>query len=319
MRSSTIEHVILAENQRKKTALTDLERRYDRLLAENQQLLKEREISRREAQDVTRFLQRDLSSKDESILRLEAKILEQREELKRERDEAISQVRRWVRRGGRLQQLRASDVSDCVRQEKKNRQALERRLAEQCNAQRAEVEDLRAQLASLREFASQRHRMEAELQQLRQQTVELQQQHEEHLTEMEQRFILQNATMKSEYQDQLQLLARSAKEDVHQRLNATVKGVLGQNQLMADELRLHTQETSLLQRKGATSEGDGGAGEHEATSETEFGATPTQRLSQAFGVLRCTSRRSGRGSARPGPKHTLCQNPKACQNPGGNG
>ena len=51
-------------------------------------------------------------------------------------------------------------------------------------------------------------------------------------------------------------MKRAATEDIDERLDASVKRILQQNRRMAEELRLHVQETEELQREKTIMEGD---------------------------------------------------------------
>jgi F0F1-type ATP synthase membrane subunit b/b' len=67
--------------------------------------------------------------------------------------------------------------------------------------------------------------------------------------ELERKFIEQNTKMKKEYEQKLEELKKACEEDINERLDASVKRILQQNRRMAEELRLHVQETDELQRE----------------------------------------------------------------------
>jgi hypothetical protein len=67
--------------------------------------------------------------------------------------------------------------------------------------------------------------------------------------ELERKFIEQNTKLKKDYERKLEDMKRSAEEDIDERLDASVKRILQQNRRMAEELRLHVQETEELGRE----------------------------------------------------------------------
>ena len=67
--------------------------------------------------------------------------------------------------------------------------------------------------------------------------------------ELERKFIEQNTKQKKEYEQKLEELKKVSEENIDERLDASVKRILQQNRRMAEELRLHVQETDELQRE----------------------------------------------------------------------
>ena len=84
---------------------------------------------------------------------------------------------------------------------------------------------------------------------LREENEDLRQSQEARAAELERRFIEQNTKQKKEYERRLEELKKASEEDVDERLDASVKRILQQNRRMAEELRLHVQETDELQRE----------------------------------------------------------------------
>ena len=80
---SSTQYVILAENQRKKKALSETKARYVALLSENRSLLEEKEAMERETYEVTEYLRKEIVSKSEAVARLCGELEEARHDAKR--------------------------------------------------------------------------------------------------------------------------------------------------------------------------------------------------------------------------------------------
>ena len=68
------------------------------------------------------------------------------------------------------------------------------------------------------------------------------------LRELERKFIEQNNKQKVEFEQKIEHLKRNAEADIDERLDASMKRILQQNRKLAEELHMHVQETSVLQR-----------------------------------------------------------------------
>mmetsp|Transcript_12897 Transcript_12897/g.15564 ORF Transcript_12897/g.15564 Transcript_12897/m.15564 type:complete len:487 (-) Transcript_12897:254-1714(-) len=221
---SSTAYIILAENQRKKKALQETKGKCEQLVAENRLLLEEREANQQETYEVTEFLRKEILRKNEKIASLEA-LLEQRELL--------------------VEQEKASFIRHAETKVNELKAQWGARETELCN----QVEFLQKELSSLREFKERQLEIEAEMERLREDNEELRQAQEAKAAELERKFIEQNTKMKKEYEQKLEELKKSSEEDIDERLDASVKRILQQNRRMAEELRLHVQETDELQRE----------------------------------------------------------------------
>jgi len=222
--TSSTAYIILAENQRKKKALQETKVKCEQLLGENRLLLEEREANQQETYEVTEFLRKEILRKNEKIGSLE-QILEQREILVEQ--EKTSFIKHAETKVNELKQQWGSRENDLVTQ----------------------VEFLQKELTALKDFKERQLEIEAEMERLRQVNEELKHQQEVKTAELERKFIEQNTKMKKEYEQKLEELKKACEEDINERLDASVKRILQQNRRMAEELRLHVQETDELQRE----------------------------------------------------------------------
>lgn len=221
---SSTAYIILAENQRKKKALQETKTKCEELLAENRLLLEEREANHQETYEVTEFLRKEILRKNEKIASLEA-LLEQREiQVESEKAQFIKHAETKV---NELKTQWGARETELVSQ----------------------VEYLQKELNSLKEFKERQMEIEAEMERLREDNEELRQAQEAKAAELERKFIEQNTKLKKEYEQKLEELKKSSEEDIDERLDASVKRILQQNRRMAEELRLHVQETDELQRE----------------------------------------------------------------------
>jgi len=111
------------------------------------------------------------------------------------------------------------------------------------------VEYLNRELEALKDFRERQGEVETEMERLRDANEALVAAQEQTAAELERKFIEQNTKMKKEYEQKLEELKKSCEEDIDDRLDASVKRILQQNRRMAEELRLHVQETDELQRQ----------------------------------------------------------------------
>ena len=112
-----------------------------------------------------------------------------------------------------------------------------------------EVGALKSELEALRDFKERKMEIEDQMERLRVECEELRAGQAARAAELERKFIEQNTKLKKEYEQKLEDLKKSAEEDIDERLDASVKRILQQNRRMAEELRLHVQETDELQRE----------------------------------------------------------------------
>jgi hypothetical protein len=94
-----------------------------------------------------------------------------------------------------------------------------------------------------------RDEIEAEMEAMRVESEELRAGQAALAAELERKFIEQNTKLKKDYERKLEDMKRSAEEDIDERLDASVKRILQQNRRMAEELRLHVQESEQLERE----------------------------------------------------------------------
>ena len=220
---SSTQYVILAENQRKKKALSETKARYVALLSENRSLLEEKEAMERETYEVTEYLRKEIVSKSEAVARLCGELEEARHDAER--------------------------TLATAREEEKAR------LAERDSHWKAQLDDAKAnverharELEGLSEFRKRQAEVEGELTTLREENQGLRAQQDAALTQLERKFTEQATRTKKEYEARLAALKKSSEEDIDERLDASVKRILQQNRRMAEELRLHVTETDELQR-----------------------------------------------------------------------
>eukprot|EP00873_Tetraselmis_striata_P041509 jgi/Tetstr1/461773/TSEL_006861.t1 len=223
------QYIILSENQRKKKALFETKARYNSLVEENKQLLAERENAANESYEVTEYLRREILSKNERIGELEAQ----------------------------LQQTEVDWDSDRTRLLEDKEEAV-RLLVDEATAREEELQalvvELQGNLENIADFKQRKDDVENELVRLRAENEELKEELETQSQELERKYIEQNARLKHEYEQRLDELKKGAEEDIDERLDASVKRILQQNRRMAEELRLHIQETDELQAEMRTTE-----------------------------------------------------------------
>lgn len=223
------QYIILSENQRKKKALFETKSRYNSLVEENKQLLAERENAANESYEVTEYLRREILAKNERIGELESQLQQTEVEWEADRQRLLE------------------DKEEAVRLLVDEATAREEEL-------QALVVELQGNLENIAEFKQRKEDVETEVVRLRGENEELREELETQSQDLERKYIEQNARLKHEYEQRLDELKKGAEEDIDERLDASVKRILQQNRRMAEELRLHIQETDELQTEMRTIE-----------------------------------------------------------------
>ncbi|GLI63274.1 hypothetical protein VaNZ11_006179 [Volvox africanus] len=216
------QYVILAENQRKKKALAETKSQFSKVADENRVLLKQLEDTQRENYQVTEHLRRELLTKTEKIAALEADLIK----LAQDKDAEIAAYK---------------EASD--KEKAKIRSDGEARAREL----QATIDSLQAELNNVLEFKERQAEVEEALMRLKEENQVLTEKLEQQRVELDRYYFELNTRMRKEYEQRLEELKKSAEEEVDERLDASVKRILGQNRRMAEELKIHVQETEALQ------------------------------------------------------------------------
>ena len=106
-----------------------------------------------------------------------------------------------------------------------------------------------SELRSVKQFKDRKKQVELEMNLLKEENAATKKQQEHQLQDLERKYVDQNTKLKKDYEQRLEELKRSAEENIDERLDASVKRILQQNKRMAEELRLHVQQTDELQRQ----------------------------------------------------------------------
>jgi hypothetical protein len=99
---------------------------------------------------------------------------------------------------------------------------------------------------NLTEFAEKQEILEKELEALTIEKKDLEEQQSETVVKMERKFIEEKARLQKDINKKLVAFKKASEEKVNENLDASTKRILMQNRQMADELRLHVQETNEL-------------------------------------------------------------------------
>ncbi|GLC47469.1 hypothetical protein PLESTB_000133900 [Pleodorina starrii] len=216
------QYVILAENQRKKKALAETKNQFSKVADENRVLLKQLEDTQRENYQVTEHLRQQLLAKTEKIAALEGDLVK----LAADKDAEMAAYR---------------EASD--KEKARIRGDGEARAREL----QATIDALQADLANVLEFKERQAEVEEALMRLKEENQVLTEKLEQQRVELDRYYFELNTRMRKEYEQRLEELKKSAEEEVDERLDASVKRILAQNRRMAEELKIHVQETEALQ------------------------------------------------------------------------
>ncbi|GIL78286.1 hypothetical protein Vretifemale_7734 [Volvox reticuliferus] len=109
------------------------------------------------------------------------------------------------------------------------------------------IDSLQAELNNVLEFKERQAEVEEALMRLKEENQVLTEKLEQQRVELDRYYFELNTRMRKEYEQRLEELKKSAEEEVDERLDASVKRILAQNRRMAEELKIHVQETEALQ------------------------------------------------------------------------
>eukprot|EP00197_Chlamydomonas_leiostraca_P014815 CAMPEP_0202874320 /NCGR_PEP_ID=MMETSP1391-20130828/25171_1 /ASSEMBLY_ACC=CAM_ASM_000867 /TAXON_ID=1034604 /ORGANISM="Chlamydomonas leiostraca, Strain SAG 11-49" /LENGTH=436 /DNA_ID=CAMNT_0049555731 /DNA_START=78 /DNA_END=1384 /DNA_ORIENTATION=+ len=221
---TSTQYVILAENQRKKKALADTKNQFGKVADENKVLVKTLEETQRDNYEVTEHLRKELLAKTEKIGELQAEIAKLNE-----------------------------DHADEVKRLEGQAAAREAKAAQEAEARarqlQAQIDQLTASLTSVNEFRMRQTEMEEEMLHLKEENQELREKLDTQRVELERYYLELNTKQRKEWEQRLEELKKAAEEEVDERLDAAVKRILAQNRRMAEELKIHVQETDVLQQE----------------------------------------------------------------------
>ena len=217
------QYVIIAENDRKKKTLATLKAKYDALSKAHRELHEEREAEKKESYEVAEHLRKELAFKTDKIIKLEALI--EKNDMETEEMKA------------NMEKHHSNQIED-----------LENKWDDRLKEKDKEVDQLTTELLAIQTFKNTKIQYEEEKEALRDEIRELKQGEDHRLRELERKFIEQNNKQKVEFEQKIEHLKRNAEADIDERLDASMKRILQQNRKLAEELHMHVQETSVLQR-----------------------------------------------------------------------
>ncbi len=109
-----------------------------------------------------------------------------------------------------------------------------------------ENQKLHDKVDELTQFAEHKEVLQKELEDLQREKKELEERQSETVIKMERKFIEEKARLQKDINRKLLAFKTASEEKVNENLDASTKRILMQNRQMADELRLHVQETNEL-------------------------------------------------------------------------
>jgi F0F1-type ATP synthase membrane subunit b/b' len=115
---------------------------------------------------------------------------------------------------------------------------------------------------------------------------ELKERLESQRTDLERYYLEVNTKMRKEYEQRMEELKKSAEEEVDERLDASVKRILQQNRRMAEELKIHVQETDVLTHEVKILEAERQRLTREVALKNELEGGYAKRGAQQAGVIK---------------------------------
>lgn len=216
-------YALLAETQRRKSALEAERARRDELERENERLMQEREASMQESYEVAQALRSEVHAKKARIAELEQQLQDEKEDAKRNYTQEVEKLH--------------ETISSLKSQHNEREDTLNKR-----------VNELKSELDSVLDFKERKDEVEQEMERLRGETNQLKSEQSIREAELERKYVEQNRQLRQEYQQKLEDMRRSTEEDMDERLDANTRRILEQNRQMANELQKQSEQTESLRQ-----------------------------------------------------------------------
>jgi len=225
------EDLILNELEAKIRTLDEYKAKIEELRTENNDLLTKLQTKEQDAMEVIRYLRAENDSLQER-LRIYSE----------ESATAKSEAETTVRTANEERDRAIAEMEAEFQRNEGNREL--------------EVDKLRKELFALKAFKDRKEVLEGELERVHQELHDVQAAHKEAMTGVERKLIEEKTRLQKEAHAQLMEIKRNTDEEVVNRLDVSTKRILQQNRRLAEDLKLHVQETAELQRVKAKLEED---------------------------------------------------------------
>ena len=217
------EELILNELEAKIRTLDEYKAKIAELRVENNDLLTKLQTKEQDAMEVIKYLRAENDS-------LQAKLRIYSEESATAKADAETTVRD------------ANEARDRAIAE------MEAQYEHKEETRKGEERKLREELFALKAFKDRKEVLENELERVHQELYDAQAAHKEAMTGVERKLIEEKTRLQKEAHAQLMEIKRNTDEEVVNRLDVSTKRILQQNRRLAEDLKLHVQETAELQR-----------------------------------------------------------------------
>eukprot|EP00290_Baffinella_frigidus_P027395 CAMPEP_0180228874 /NCGR_PEP_ID=MMETSP0987-20121128/25057_1 /TAXON_ID=697907 /ORGANISM="non described non described, Strain CCMP2293" /LENGTH=386 /DNA_ID=CAMNT_0022193219 /DNA_START=46 /DNA_END=1203 /DNA_ORIENTATION=+ len=225
------EELLVNELEAKTRSLDEFRARLEGLREENQSLLEQLQAKERDSMVVNKKL-----TEENETLR------EQLERFAQDAQQAKQDAQDTVKVSSEERDLAIAEMEAKVKKNEEGREA--------------EVRKLREELSALKSFKDRKEVVESELERLQQELVDARTAHKEAMTGVERKLIEEKTRLQKEAHAQLQEIKRNTDEEVVNRLDISTKRILQQNRRLAEDLKLHVQETADLQKQKARLEAE---------------------------------------------------------------
>jgi len=213
----------LNELEAKIRALDEYKSKIGQLRTENGDLLSKLQSKEQDAMDVIKYLRSENDSLQEKL-----RIYAEDSEKAKEMTEKIV--------------MKANEDRDFAIAE------METRFKHKEEGRESEMRKLQEELASLKSFKEQRDQYESTIARLREELAQEQEAHRQAMISVERKLIEEKNRLQKEAHAQLMEIKRNTDEEVVNRLDVSTKRILQQNRRLAEDLKLHVQETAELQK-----------------------------------------------------------------------
>eukprot|EP00736_Rhodelphis_marinus_P004159 Rmarinus@m.18301 len=220
---ATTASTLVQQMEAQRKVLEDYKQRYQQMRDENERLLKELQQRERDSVEVTGHLEKQIEKQTKVLETLSQKVVD-------------------------LQKEKEDDKAKMAETNSKDLEAKEKAWAMKEHELAESTRQMQIELDELKEFKKARAHMKKELEDLQREKETIQQKRDEDKQEMERTIIEVKARLQRDINQKIAEFKKASEENVNNRLDESTKRILAQNRQMADELRLHVQETEELQQ-----------------------------------------------------------------------
>ncbi|KAJ7538027.1 hypothetical protein O6H91_11G031600 [Diphasiastrum complanatum] len=125
--------------------------------------------------------------------------------------------------------------------------AAKKERADLCN----QVINVQTELQSVKSYQDNKEKLEGELDKAKGEKVQLSKKNQNEMAELERKYIEQINCLKHNYQKRMEEIQRDLNTEIEERVGSKIRHILGENDQLNEEIRMHVEVTGSLQKEKA--------------------------------------------------------------------